>query len=818
MILMNKTFIGPSYIREEFINNIQKKESAYIFDVAYKSIEEIINNIKIADDFNTTKNIITTLSLDKFNKAIEDDDFIKELVMIKNELVKFDTSVNNLKIDDELKTILNSISIKYDYDLLDDSYSNCSILDVGYDLFEEKIINFLVNKGANFNKMPISEHKSYKVKAINIAKQIEIVIQHIINNNLNLNDCAVVLCDESNLAIYESVLNRYQMPYKYINGNKNKASNKFISIVDYYLDPSINNYLQIINYNAGIKTSLAINEYLLDHFNGSNVLETFNFFKDSKENYYQKLEEEAEKTRIIVEPLIKEINNCNSLLDAFTCAFNHLDDGDDKDEISSYLSNVYSKDINKENYESIRNDILNLKSSIDYIDSLLLTTLHKHTYRKYLFVLDASNINFPGFKTFDGVIKEDDVLNTNFPTIKNRRDNLYNSLKYLDYSKETFFFISATSYDGKDIKFSLSINAEEIELPLIDNQVIYKNTHIIDKELIKNYYLKDNTIKGSISSVEKYYACPYSYFLRYVLNLKTDDKKELAANTIGSLFHKVLDHLCKNDKKQYFNYTKESILEIIDEDIKDLKKYHPNDIKMIDFTINNFIEALLTEKEFFEVLENESSFNVENSEYPFNQNIFKYDNVSLYLKGFIDRIDQKDNYFRILDYKSSKKTMNIENFKKGLSLQLLTYAYMYSLENNTIPIAVYYVKLNTSIDSDVFYKYTKTKGLEKINKDLFKEFINNQKLSGLSFGISEADYIYSNKTTIPSHTKRNTIDFELVKEGLNVIYTNLIKQICNGNFIVDPDKDACRFCDYKSICHHRGLCNEKTALFNFEEE
>ena len=799
---MSKVYLGPSYLRQIFYDSLNEN---VVFDMSYVSINDFINGFKKEAEYKETENKIKSLKLDKFSKAIEDDDFILEVIKAKDELVKY--KVSNIKVDKELQMILDAIDITYDFNYEDD-YSNYYILDVGYDLFVENVINELINRGANKYSFNSYDNKQYIARTTNSRQAIETAIQDIINKNYSLNDCAIVVCDSLKINLYKSTLYRYNIPYIF-DGETNINSIKFINMIEYFIHKDLKSYLKLVNSNININSNRAINDYLLIH---SNDYRSFNKFEDDYD-YFKNIENKAELIRQENEDIVNNLDNCNSLLEAFDYAYSLLEENDEKQAIKELLSSYYSKDINLENFESIKKEILNLKVFNRYEESLLISPLNNAVYnKKYLYVLDATSTNFPNFVYFDGVIKEEDLLNTGYPSLSIRRDNYLKSLTYLDKSLVTTYIVPEVTYDGKSVDASLSIKAELINLPLLENEKYKTNNHIIDKDIIKNTLIKDSTIKGSISSFEKYQSCPFAYYCRYVLGIKKEDDKSINAATIGTLFHKVLETLIVDKNKDYINYDEDDIESIIHEDFELLKKHYPNQELMINLTKKNFIEALMIEKRFLTIMESESKFNSFECEKMFNNIYFKMDDINIKLNGFIDRVDIYGNDFRVLDYKSSKKDLSLKEASKGLKLQLFTYAYVYGLDNNMNPTGVYYVKLNTSKESNKFYKYTKTKGVEEISLDESQEYIKNQRLSGVTFG--DIDSLYIAKSSI----KGSKLDFDLVKAGLNEIYKIIVSNILDGKFMDMPVDKACEYCDYKAICHHSSKDTyDRDIIFDFKD-
>ena len=808
-MMMSKIVIGPSNLSNDYFESLQKE---IVFDYKYISTNEIINSIKTSDDFNGIKNKLLNLNLKTFANAVNDDDFILEVIHDKDEFVKYDVNIDSLNINSELKSILHCIEIKYDYSKILDTYLDATILNVGYDLFEKKILSYIQNP--TYYDFASYSNKTYKSKVVNVRQQIEAVIQDIIKNDYSLNDCGVVYCDSNNLNLYKSVLYRYRIPNNLT--EKNFEVTKFINIIDYYLNPSIQNYLKLVNSNINSLSNSSINEYILNQYQNESLTEDFDVFNDN--DYFEDLQNKANQVRKDNQSIINGINKCDNLKEVFDFAYSLLVDINLKKQISSCLSNYYSKEINIENYESIKKDLLSLSYKNKYIESLTIYPLGKQMYLKqHIYVLDASSTNFPNYDSFKGVIKEADLINSNYPSLYERNKSQLQKLNYLYKSASTIFITPEVSYDGKTIEFSLAINGEDLKLDLVENEKYYDNNHEVNPVFLKSTHIKDNKLTGSVSSFEKYTSCPYAYYLSYVLKVNPVDKQELSAATIGTLFHKVMQELVTNKGKNYYNYSQKEIEEIIKSDFELMLKHYPNNSLMIEYTKQNFIDSLLRQSTFFKLMESETFFNGFKTEDRFDKKILEKDGISLQLNGSIDRIDVFENEYRILDYKSSKKTLSLDDISKGLKLQLFTYTYIFNQNSSKNPVGVYYVKLNASKDKEIFYKFSKTSGLSEIDIDEFSDFISANRLSGIAFNCVDSNSLYADKQTLPFRS--TSIDYELVKEGLIKIYEHILNQITCANFKPMPVKIVCEYCDYKVICHHNSNdVYDREVIFNFKKE
>ena len=61
----------------------------------------------------------------------------------------------------------------------------------------------------------------------------------------------------------------------------------------------------------------------------------------------------------------------------------------------------------------------------------------------------------------------------------------------------------------------------------------------IDKEIVDKLY--GNTLNTSVSRLEKYRSCPFSYYLQYGLKLKEKEELKVQSFNTGSFMHETID-------------------------------------------------------------------------------------------------------------------------------------------------------------------------------------------------------------------------------------------------------------------------------------
>lgn len=364
-----------------------------------------------------------------------------------------------------------------------------------------------------------------------------------------------------------------------------------------------------------------------------------------------------------------------------------------------------------------------------------------------------------------------------------------------------------------------------------------RNDNDLSEEILESIY-KDK-LNSSVSKLETFKKCPFSYYANYMLNLKPRKIYSLSVMDMGTLMHDSLERFSKWIMERSLlwqqiitdNVVAEKAKNKMDEIID--KIFEENYSKFKDNNRYILLKASLKRKMFKIVKIIASSFNqsefkplgyeVEFKEgalyLPIEVNL--ENGKTMYLVGKIDRIDSAiiDDkvYLRIVDYKSSNKNISIKDIKEGISLQLMTY--MSALINNkenidvkreVLPAAINYFTLNADIKRlDEF-----TADESKINKELIKAmklkgiYISDIKvLEGMDrkYKDTTSSFIDINSRNINDKNKVVTED-EFKKECkeiqkiLKEIGSNIIKGVikispkkCNG-------KLPCEYCDYSSIC------------------
>ena len=475
---------------------------------------------------------------------------------------------------------------------------------------------------------------------------------------------------------------------------------------------------------------------------------------------------------------------------------------------------------------------------------------------KALFVLGLNDGVLPAKFNDDGILKDSDRE-------KLEKNNVFlaDSIE-TKMAKENFFiyFILSLPTDILDISWPLSdvswnsvkystvvirkiqklfpgIIINHYENEETKNRALANDDAVctIEKDINLDLFHIDGELTTTVSRIEKYNKCPFSYLLDYGLKLKEREEAELQTVDIGNFLHEMVDSasdiLFEMNDVQFDDYrilaekTFETIAENARLNIDNLTERDKHAINRIkDYTVwifNNIKKQM--DAGGMKLFGTEIEFNSKSSILkpleiiPEDEALDKINVV-----GKIDRVDimEKNNmkYVRIVDYKSSDTTGSISetNVKNGMKLQLVTYLYavIESLgKSNTKPAGVFYYVFDDDITTNSVHfernnnketpsKISILKGFAIDDEEILQEMtrgdqgvIGGRKVSGgkLSFAL--------NKNML-----KTDYDFENMKnyvfDSIKAASVNITKGIYPVKpYISKREKiNACEYCKMNSIC------------------
>lgn len=348
--------------------------------------------------------------------------------------------------------------------------------------------------------------------------------------------------------------------------------------------------------------------------------------------------------------------------------------------------------------------------------------------------------------------------------------------------------------------------------------------------------LYGDTILSSISRMEKYASCAYSYFLQYGLSLKERELYGFESKDMGTIFHGVLEHFSeKLLEKQYtwLDYPEEEGKEMVAASMEEVCMEYTNAL-LYDNALNRYtmkkMEGILQKcvsnisyqlkKGRFVPKEYEVSFQVVEDLQKLDVSLSEQDKMRLV--GRIDRMDtceKEDRVFvKIVDYKSGDKSFDLAAFYHGTQLQLVVYM------NEALKRAESLHPGKQAVSAAMLYYHVGDPLVEGTSR-MSEEMINGKVREALRMkGIINADgeILEALDTTKAAKSDCVTLDYDS-KGGLKAstnAYTGEQMQLLSdyasyslkamgvkikkGEIPLNPyasgNMDSCTYCAYKEVC------------------
>ena len=372
---------------------------------------------------------------------------------------------------------------------------------------------------------------------------------------------------------------------------------------------------------------------------------------------------------------------------------------------------------------------------------------------------------------------------------------------------------------------------------IIFNGLNYTNlVEKIPREKIKRLYSNENgRLMFSVSRIEKYAQCPFSYYVQYGLKAKDRKVYEFTAPDLGSFMHDILDQFTNKIRKDHIlwgDLTKERCSEIVNELVNNKLKNETNSIlnsnKKYQYFSERFKKTITKSVTVISEQMRKGEFDIFKSEFDFGD--FKdSDPIKLelpsketvYLKGRVDRIDKVDlngeTYIRIVDYKSGSKSFDLNELYYGLQIQLLVYldAILKNseqiLKTQCMPGGILYFKIDNPIikskkaltEEEIqveVLKKLKMDGLLLKNVELVKSMDRDMETYSLIIPAAfKKDGDFTSTSSVVTESQ-----FELLRKYVNDKMIEICEEMLSGEVKIEPCKSSkvtyCDYCDYSSIC------------------
>lgn len=248
---------------------------------------------------------------------------------------------------------------------------------------------------------------------------------------------------------------------------------------------------------------------------------------------------------------------------------------------------------------------------------------------------------FPNLKETSDIIRRPEIIANKKVTFDELLLNIRN-FKDRKNINEIWFEVYKIFERDKEWKEKLNTSIKAIEFS--------NNPETISKENINKLY--GNTLKTSISKLEQYKSCPFSFYLKYGLRVQEKDTFKLESLDTGSFMHDVIDTFFERVQDLNIsvrNISEDDIKILIDEIVNDKLKLPKNYIFISSAKLRNqgikLKRLILKAMKYIIMTITQSDFDILGSEVEFGENK-EYSQVEIELE---ERKKSRDNSEKLIE-------------------------------------------------------------------------------------------------------------------------------------------------------------------------
>ena len=264
----------------------------------------------------------------------------------------------------------------------------------------------------------------------------------------------------------------------------------------------------------------------------------------------------------------------------------------------------------------------------------------------------------------------------NNPSVKSASEN------FIQLLKDWTFYNQDKVYLQYVAMLNQLLEKQGLAKPIKDN-AHFKNVYDVITHAKELYFSNDTT---SVSQFETYFTCPFKHFVDYGLKLQEASTSEIDARQFGNMLHEYVALLLPLlvAEKQAGQVLTDQDLQKLAEQVFEKVLKNPDYELVVNNPYNyHALKALRAETKrvathLFE-MEQHSQFKPVAFEKMFGKTkdsaiVLDTEKGKVYLKGIIDRVDEFENTYRIIDYKSGKSEFsNFTETVSGKKVQLFVY-------------------------------------------------------------------------------------------------------------------------------------------------
>ena len=367
-----------------------------------------------------------------------------------------------------------------------------------------------------------------------------------------------------------------------------------------------------------------------------------------------------------------------------------------------------------------------------------------------------------------------------------------------------------------------SKEGEELLLPL-KKAVSTEPFTVYNKAAMKTLLGKE--LWMSPSRMERYYSCPFSYFMEYVLGAKPRRQATLTPDQSGNLVHYILEQALSRTGETFVDLTEEEVAELAASIAQEyVNENMPGQAQRFAYLVERLKKSAANLLLYIQQEQRQGSFVPVAFELGIGSNPSDVPPVVLTTKngekvrmiGKVDRVDafQKhgSTWLRVVDYKTGSKEFLLDDVRNGLNCQMLIY--LFTLTRNgeqtfkePTPAGVLYLMADPAPTRGS--REQAAKGLEyKVEGLVADEYAVIDAMDSERKGLYVPFKFDKDGSPKANAALASLETMEELRAELDHLVIQMAEDLYDGKVQAEPlprgkrKETHCQYCDYRSVCGH----------------
>ena len=313
----------------------------------------------------------------------------------------------------------------------------------------------------------------------------------------------------------------------------------------------------------------------------------------------------------------------------------------------------------------------------------------------------------------------------------------------------------------------------------------------------------------SPTRIEDFYKCPYRAFLSGALRLKRREEGKVDGFSIGNFMHEIfceyalrMGEVCDRQSSDTLVDSIKDKLLVKDEYARFIRDTQTEALlknALRECSVYCYKNYLSMRKSAFKVSKTEATIGrADKGRQPDYPALSLCDGL-VKMTGKIDRVDESDKFFRILDYKTVSPNADVDLLFKGKKLQLYLYAnaILDGSEQKKELAGVYYMPVNDEYRSDGTEEPALTLGATLDELEILNDLEQEELSEGESLFLPTKSV--GGELKVDGAIERGALDARV--KYAKLMAEQAVREMRDGVIIPSPcDERICSYCEYKSLC------------------